>query len=219
MEGVINLLPELWQAVKETGIMLGIGLTLSGLLGAALGTTLFLWRDERLLNRPTLYAIVGGLINVVRSFPFVILMIASAPLARTLAGTTIGPIAASVPLAIAGTAYFARLVELSLSDVPGGVIEAALAFGASTTDIVFKVLLREARSGLVLGFTSLSVSYLSYSAAAGIIGGGGVGDLAIRYGYYRFQTDVMFVTVLGLVLFVQAVQTLGNFISRRIDMR
>jgi D-methionine transport system permease protein len=219
MESVVALLPELGQAAGETGIMLAIGLTLSGSLGGALGTALFLWRHQRLLNSPTLYSIVGGLVNVVRSFPFVILMIASAPLARALTGTTIGPVAASVPLSIAGIAYFARLVELSLSDVPGGVIESALAFGASTKDIVFKVLLTEARSGLVLGFTSLSVSYLSYSAAAGIIGVGGVGDLAIRYGYYRFQTDVMFVTVLGLVLFVQAIQTLGNFVSRRIDKR
>jgi D-methionine transport system permease protein len=219
MESVVALLPGLTQAVKETGIMLGIGLTLSGLLGGALGTALFLWRNERLLNSPTLYLIVGGLVNVVRSFPFVILMIASAPLARALTGTTIGPVAACVPLGIAGIAYFARLVELSLSEVPGGVIESAQSFGASTIDIVFKVLLTEARSGLVLGFTSLSVSYLSYSAAAGIIGGGGIGDLAIRHGYYRFQTDVMFVTVLGLVLFVQAIQTLGNFVSRQIDKR
>lgn len=219
MENVIAILPELRRAVQETAIMLGIGLTLSGLLGGALGTALFLWRNERLLNSPMLYFVVGSLVNIVRSFPFVILMIASAPLARALTGTTIGPVAASVPLTIAGIAYFARLVELSLSDVPGGVIEASQAFGASTTDIVFKVLLTEARCGLVLGFTSLSVSYLSYSAAAGIIGGGGVGDLAIRYGYYRFQTDVMLVTVLGLVLFVQAIQTLGNWISRRIDKR
>jgi D-methionine transport system permease protein len=219
MENIVALLPELGQAAKETGIMLGIGLTLSGLLGGALGTALFLWRNERLLNSPTLYSIVGGLVNVVRSFPFIILMIASAPLARALTGTTIGPVAASVPLSIAGIAYFARLVELSLSDVPGGVIESAQAFGASTMDIVFKVLITEARSGLVLGFTSLSVGYLSYSAAAGIIGGGGIGDLAIRHGYYRFQTDVMFVTVLGLVLFVQAIQMLGNFVSRHIDKR
>jgi D-methionine transport system permease protein len=219
MEGVATLLPELRQAVNETCVMLGIGLTLSGLLGGALGTALFLWRNERLLSSPAVYFVVGGLVNIVRSFPFVILIIASAPLARVLVGTTIGPVAASVPLTVAGIAYFARLVELSLSDVPSVVIEAAQAFGASTKDIVFKVLLIEARSGLVLAFTSLSVSYLSYSAAAGIIGGGGIGDLAIRYGYYRFQTDVVFVTVFGLVLFVQAIQTLGNRISRRIDKR
>lgn len=219
MDNLSVLLPELIQATKETGIMLAIGLTASGILGAALGIALFLWRTERLCKNRALYFIVGGVVNIVRSFPFVILMIAVGPLARVFAGTTIGPVAASVPLAIAGIAYYARLVELSLADVPKGVIEAAQALGASTKDIVLRVLLTEARSGLVLGFTALSVSYLSYSAAAGIIGGGGIGDLAVRYGYYRFQTDVMLVTVLGLVLFVQLVQAAGNYISRRIDKR
>lgn len=219
MEGILSILPELAQAAKETGIMLAIGLTLSGLLGGALGIALFLWRTPRLRRNPTLYFVVGGLVNIIRSFPFVILMIAVGPLARALTGSSIGPVAASVPLAIAGIAYFSRLVELSLSDVPKGVIEAAQALGASTRQIILKVLLTEARSGLVLGFTSLSVSYLSYSAAAGIIGGGGIGDLAIRYGYYRFQTDVMFITVIGLVLFVQLIQATGNHISRRIDKR
>lgn len=219
MESILPILPELWQATKETLTMLAIGLTLSGLFGGGLGILLFLWRREKLLHSPILYFTVGGVVNIVRSFPFVILMIAVGPLARILTGTTIGPVAASVPLAIAGTAYFARLVELSLSDVPKGVIEAAQALGASTRDIVFKVLLVEARSGLVLGFTSLSVSYLSYSAAAGIIGGGGIGDLAIRYGYYRFQTDVMLITVIGLVVFVQLVQASGSHISRKIDKR
>lgn len=219
MQEILNLLPELGQATRETGIMLGIGLTLSGIFGVALGTILFLWRQERLLHRPWLYFTVGGVVNIIRSFPFVILMIAAGPLARALTGTTIGPVAASVPLAIAGIAYYARLVELALSDVPRGVIEAAQALGASTREIVFNVLLVEARSGLVLGFTSLSVSYLSYSAAAGIIGGGGIGDLAIRYGYYRFQTDVMLVTVIGLVVVVQGIQALGNYTARIIDKR
>lgn len=219
MENLLAILPELAQAAKETGIMLVIGLTLSGLLGGALGIYLFLWRRERLLKSPVLYFVVGGIVNIVRSFPFVILMIAAGPLARILTGTTIGPVAASVPLSIAGIAYFSRLVELALSDVPKGVIEAAQALGASTRKIVFGVLLREARSSLVLAFTSLSVSYLSYSAAAGIIGGGGIGDLAIRYGYYRFQTDIMLITVIGLVVFVQALQATGNYISRRIDKR
>lgn len=219
MENITALLPELWQATKETLTMLAIGLSLSGIFGGLLGIFLFLWRREKLLHSPAAYYIVGGIVNIVRSFPFVILMIAAGPLARVLTGTTIGPVAASVPLAIAGIAYFARLVELSLSDVPKGVIEAAQALGASTRDIVTKVLLVEARSGLVLAFTSLSVSYLSYSAAAGIIGGGGIGDLAIRYGYYRFQTDVMLITVIGLVVFVQLVQAAGNHVSRKIDKR
>lgn len=219
MENLISLLPELQKAVLETFYMLILGLTTSTLFGGVIGVYLYLWKQERLLKNNTLHFIVGGLVNIVRSFPFVILMIAAGPLARIVVGTTIGPIAATVPLSIAGTAYFARLVELSLLEVPRGTIEAAQSMGATLPKIVFSVLLKEARSPLILGFTTLSISYLSYSAAAGIIGGGGVGDLAIRYGYYRFQSDIMIVTVLGLVLFVQLIQMTGNYISRRLDKR
>jgi D-methionine transport system permease protein len=219
MENLISLLPELKKAVLETLSMLGIGLTISTLFGGVIGVYLYLWKQERLLKNSTLHFIVGGLVNIIRSFPFVILMIAAGPVARTLTGSSIGPIAASVPLSIAGIAYFARLVELALLEVPRGTIEAAQSMGATLPKIVFSVLLREARSGLILGFTTLSISYLSYSAAAGIIGGGGVGDLAIRYGYYRFQTDIMIVTVLGLVLFVQIIQMVGNYVARLLDKR
>lgn len=219
MNNLISLLPELQKAVLETLSMLVIGLSASTLFGGTIGVFLYLWGQERLLKNSVMHFIVGGLVNIVRSFPFVILMIAAGPLARIVVGTTIGPLAASVPLAIAGTAYFARLVELALLEVPKGTIEAAQSMGATLPKIVFSVLLREARSSLVLGFTTLSISYLSYSAAAGIIGGGGVGDLAIRYGYYRFQTDIMIVTVVGLVVFVQIIQMIGNTVSRSIDKR
>lgn len=219
MENIRTILPELKQAIWETLVMLGIGLPLCGVIGGTLGVFLFLWRKNSLLASPVLYSIVGGGVNILRSFPFVILMIAALPLSRIVAGTTFGPVAASVPLTLAGIVYFARLVELSLSDVPRGVIEAAQALGASTRHIIFKVLLTEARSGIVLGFTSLSVGYLSYSAAAGMIGGGGIGDLAIRRGYQQFQTDVMFVTIAGLVIFVQVLQATGNAISRKLDKR
>lgn len=213
------LWPDLQKAILETLTMLGFGLTTSTLFGGLIGIYLYLWGQERLLKNSFLHFFIGGLVNIVRSFPFVILMIAAGPLARIVVGTTIGPIAATVPLSIAGTAYFARLVELALLDVPRGTIEAAQSMGATLPKIVFSVLLREARAGLILGFTTLSISYLSYSAAAGIIGGGGVGDLAIRYGYYRFQKDIMIITVIGLVLFVQIIQMSGNYISRRLDKR
>lgn len=219
MENVLSLLPEFLKAIQETFFMLAVGLSVSSILGGVTGVFLYLWGHERLLKNNSLHFIVGGIVNVVRSFPFVILMIAASPFARLITGTTIGPIAATVPLSIAGIAYFARLVELALLEVPKGTIEAAQSMGATIPRIVMSVLLPEARSSLVLGFTTLSISYLSYSAAAGIIGGGGVGDLAIRYGYYRFQTDIMIVTVVGLVVFVQILQMLGNMISRRIDKR
>lgn len=219
MEQLLTLLPDLQKAVIETLIMLGIGLSISIFFGGIIGIYLYLWGQERLLKNTFLHLVVGGIVNVVRSFPFVILMIAVSPLARLAVGTSIGPIAATVPLSIAGIAYFARLVEISLQDVSRGTIEAAQSMGATLPKIVFSVLIPEARVGLVLAVTTLSISYLSYSAAAGIIGGGGVGDLAIRYGYYRFQTDIMIVTVLFLVIFVQIIQMLGNTIARRLDKR
>jgi D-methionine transport system permease protein len=219
MENIINLLPEFTKAISETMFMLVVGLSVSCLLGGLVGVYLYLWGQEKLLKNTYLHFFIGGIVNIVRSFPFVILMIAAGPIARAVTGTTIGPIAATVPLSIAGIAYFARLVELALLEVPKGTIEAAKAMGATIPRIVFSVLIPEARSSLVLGLTTLSISYLSYSAAAGIIGGGGVGDLAIRYGYYRFQTDVMIATVIGLVVFVQILQMLGNTIARRIDKR
>jgi D-methionine transport system permease protein len=216
---LVSLVPEFALALRESILMLVISLSCSALLGGATGILLYLWGQDRLLKKAALRVSVGGAVNVIRSFPFVILMIATGPFARLIAGTSIGPIAAAVPLSIAGTAYFARLVELSLLEVPRGTVEASLAMGASLPKIVFSVLLIEARASLILGFTALSISCLSYSAAAGVIGGGGIGDLAIRYGYYRFQTHVMVVTVIGMVLFVQTIQTLGNYFSRRSDKR
>ncbi|RYZ51350.1 MAG: ABC transporter permease [Proteobacteria bacterium] len=214
-----EFLGELWQAVLETLTMLVVGLSIAGVLGLGIGTALYWWNHKLLGQSPWTYRIVGTLVNIVRSFPFVILMIAVIPLSRLLTGSSIGALAATVPLSIAGTAYFARLVELSLNEVPDSILEAGTAMGASKKNLIFSVIYSEARSTLVLGFTSLSVSYLSYTAAAGIIGGGGIGDLAIRYGYYRFQTDVMIVTVIGLIIAVQIFQALGNLTARLLDKR
>lgn len=214
-----EFLAELWQAVLETLTMLAFGLSIAGVFGLALGTALYWWNHKLLGKSTWTYHIVGTLVNIVRSFPFVILMIAVIPLSRFLTGSSIGALAATVPLSIAGTAYFARLVELALNEVPDSILEAGTAMGATKKNLIFGVIYSEARSTLVLGFTSLSVSYLSYTAAAGIIGGGGIGDLAIRYGYYRFQTDVMIVTVVGLIICVQIFQALGNLTARLLDKR
>jgi D-methionine transport system permease protein len=171
------------------------------------------------MARPALFKVLNWLINTVRSFPFIVLLVALVPFTRSLAGTSIGPVAAAVPLSIAAIPYFARLVEQSVREVPRGVIEAAQAMGASELQIITRVLLLEARSGLTLGLTVLAISVLSYSAVAGVVGGGGIGDLAIRYGYYRFETDVMVVTVALLVVLVQFIQFTGNTIARRVDHR
>ena len=219
LEQFLLVAPELWRAFGETLLMLGIGLSAAVLLGGPLGVALFLSDSGEPGRARRLGQALGWLVNTVRSFPFIILMVALVPLTRAVAGTSIGPLAASVPLSFAAIPYFARLVELQLHEVPRGVIEAAEAMGATRLQIVTRVLLLEARSGLVLALTVLAISFLSYSAVAGVVGGGGIGDLAIRYGYYRFETDVMVITVALLVAMVQLIQFGGGRIARRLDKR
>ena len=218
-ENISAILPELWISIGQTGLMLALALSSALLIGGPLGVLLFLTGRGQSLEQPAANALLGWLVNTVRSFPFIILLVALVPFTRVIAGSSIGPVAAAVPLSIAAIPYFARLVEQSLREVPRGVIEAAHAMGASELQIVLRVLLREARSGLVLALTVLAVSFLSYSAVAGVVGGGGIGDLAIRYGYYRFQTDVMVLTVALLIVLVQAIQFAGNTLARRLDKR
>ena len=218
-ENLISLLPELGTAALQTFTMLAIGLSAAVLIGGPLGVLLFLVGDGQSLHNRPLAVFLGWLVNTIRSFPFIILLVALVPFTRFIVGTSIGPLAAAVPLSIAAIPYFARLVEQSFREVPRGVIEAAHAMGASELQIIIRVLLVEARSGLVLALTVLAISFLSYSAVAGVVGGGGIGDLAIRYGYYRFQTDVMSITVALLIALVQIIQFTGNRIARHIDKR
>jgi len=219
VDTLIQILPELGVALAQTFMMLGIALASSILLGGPLGILLFLTGPGQSLQNPVLFHVLSWTVNTVRSFPFIILLVALVPFTRAVVGTSIGPVAAAVPLSFAAIPYFARLVEQCLREVPRGVIEAAHASGASEWQIVRRVLLVEARSGIALALTVLAVSFLSYSAVAGIVGGGGIGDLAIRYGYYRFQTDVMVITVALLIVLVQAIQFVGNTVARRIDKR
>jgi len=216
---IAAMLPELWTAFLQTALMLGIGLSSAVLIGGPLGVLLFLFADGQALQNRKLALVLGWCVNTVRSFPFIILMVALVPVTRSLAGTSIGPLAAAVPLSFAAIPYFARLVEQNLREVPRGVIEAAQSMGASEFQIVLRVLLPEARAALVLSLTVLAISFLSYSAVAGVVGGGGIGDLAIRYGYYRFETDVMVFTVVILVALVQLIQLTGNRVARRLDKR
>jgi len=222
-EKFLLVAPDLWRAFGETLLMLGIGLSAAVLVGGPLGVALFLHSSAEpgrgLSVGRGIGQVLGWLVNTVRSFPFIVLMVALVPFTRIVAGTSIGPLAASVPLSIAAIPYFARLVEQQLHDVPRGVIEAAEAMGATRLQIVTRVLLLEARSGLVLALTVLAISFLSYSAVAGVVGGGGIGDLAIRYGYYRFETDVMVITVAILIAMVQLIQFGGGRIARRLDKR
>nr|WP_315041686.1 methionine ABC transporter permease [uncultured Moraxella sp.] len=210
---------EIWQAFLDTLIMVGISTVVSVVFGTLLGVALFMTSKNQLAENKLFYSILGNVTNLMRAFPFVILMIVIIPATRLLAGTTIGPVAASVALSLAGLFYFARLVEQNLRDVPRGIIEAGQSMGASNWTIISKILLVESRASLILSITTLTISLLSYSAAAGMIGGGGLGDLAIRYGYNRYQNDVMIFMVVLLVLIVIIIQGIGNFLAEKLDKR
>ncbi|MFM9901294.1 MAG: methionine ABC transporter permease [Polaromonas sp.] len=201
----------------ETMAMVGISGVVGALLGVPLGVYLRLSDTGGVLHNSLANRVVGGIVNAVRSTPFIILLVAIIPLTRFITGSSIGTAAAVVPLTIAAAPFVARLVEASLREVDHGLIEAAQAMGATTRQIVMKVLLPEALPGIVAGLTITLVSLTGYSAMAGAIGGGGLGDLGIRYGYQRFLPEVMLAVVAVLVLFVQAVQSLGDWAVRRLS--
>lgn len=201
----------------ETLVMVGISGALGALIGIPLGVSLRLTDRGGVLESAAFNRTVGGLVNAVRSTPFIILLVAIIPFTRLLTGSSIGTAAAVVPLTLAAAPFVARLVEASLREVDSGLIEAAQAMGATVPQIVFKVLLPEAVPGIVAGLTITLVSLTGYSAMAGAIGGGGLGDLGIRYGYQRFLPEVMLAVVLLLIAFVQAVQSLGDWFVRRLS--
>ncbi len=201
----------------ETLAMVAVSGAIGALVGIPLGVFLRLTDRGGVLEHPGANRVVGSLVNAVRSTPFIILLVAIIPFTRLIAGSSIGTAAAVVPLTIAAAPFVARLVEASLREVDHGLIEAALAMGASTRQIVCKVLLPEALPGIVGGLTITLVSLTGYSAMAGAIGGGGLGDLGIRYGYQRFLPEVMLAVVLVLILFVQVVQSLGDWLVRRLS--
>jgi D-methionine transport system permease protein len=212
-----DLLPDLLKAFAETFQMVGVGLVASLLIGLPLGLFLYVTERGLFLENKAAHLSASFVVNVLRSIPFVILLVLLLPLTQLLLGSTIGPAAASVPLAVAAVAFYARLVHASLWEVDRGVIEAATAAAATPLQIVRLVLLPEALPGLLRGLTVTAVSLIGFSAMAGIVGGGGVGDLAIRFGYYRYETKVMVITVLVLIVLVQGVQMAGDFIARRAD--
>ena len=218
-EHLADMQEEIVQAAIETALMLGIGLGAALLFGLPLGVLLYLTRRGNMADNPWLHGVLSWVVNLVRSFPFIILMVVLSGFTRVVAGTSIGPLAAAVPLSFAAIPYFARLAEQSLREIPRGVLEAAQAMGASPLQIIVKVLLVEARAGLIAGFTMLTISFLSYSAVAGVVGGGGIGDLAIRYGYQRYDTVVLVAMSLLLIVLVQGIQLAGNYAAARLDKR
>lgn len=201
----------------ETGYMVLASAVLASIIGIPLGIILTVTRKGHILPNAAVNSVLGVIVNATRSTPFIILMVAIIPLTRVLVGSSIGTTAAIVPLTISAAPFIARVIESSLLEIDHGVIEAAQSMGASPLQIIWKVLLPESLHSIVLGITLAVIALIGYSAMAGVLGGGGLGDLAIRYGYQRFQPDVMIVTVVILILLVQLIQYLGDTISKKLN--
>ncbi|WP_129595965.1 methionine ABC transporter permease [Anaerophilus nitritogenes] len=209
----------LTPSLLETLYMVFVSVFFTILLGLPLGIILVITREDHILPNSWLNQILSYMINITRSIPFIILMIFIMPFTRLIVGTTIGTKAVIVPLILATTPFFARVVESSIKEIDWGVVEAAISMGATPIQIILKVLLPESMSSLVLGITITIINVLGYSAMAGAIGGGGLGYLAISYGYHRYQTNVMIATVILLIVLVQIIQSTGNKIAQIINKK
>ncbi len=207
------------QATLDTLYMVAVSGVIATLLGLPLGVMLYVTRPRQILAMPVLNQVLGIITNIGRSIPFIILMVAIIPFTRMLVGTSIGINAASVPLTIAAIPFVARLIEGALNEISPGLIESAQSMGATPWQIITKVLIPEARGGIITGLTITLVTLVSYSAMAGAVGGGGLGDLGIRYGYNRFNPPIMLITVVILVVLVQGFQSLGDYLVRKSDRK
>ena len=214
-----EVLPLLSKALGETIYMVVVSMAIASAIGVPLGVLLHTTAKGQILENVVINQAVGSVVNAVRSIPFIILMVAIIPLTRFIVGSAIGTTAAIVPLVIASIPFIGRQVETSLKEVPAGLVEAAQSMGATPLQIISKVLLPEAMPGIVSQLTTVIIALVGESAMAGAIGGGGLGDLAIRYGYQRFRPEVMLATVVVLIVLVQAVQFVGNTLAKKLDKR
>ena len=214
-----EMMPLLSKALGETIYMVIVSMAISTAIGVPLGVLLHVTARGGILDAPMVNRFVGSIVNAVRSIPFIILMVAIIPLTRLIVGSAIGTTAAMVPLVIASVPFIGRQVETSLREVPHGLVEAALAMGATPMQIITRVLLPESMPGIVSQLTTVIIALVGESAMAGAIGGGGLGDLAIRYGYQRFRPDIMIATVVILIVLVQLVQFAGNALAARLNKR
>lgn len=214
-----EIFPLLSKALGETIYMVVVSMVIASAIGVPLGVLLHTTAKGQILENVVINQTVGSIVNAVRSIPFIILMVAIIPLTRFLVGSAIGTTAAIVPLVIASIPFIGRQVETSLKEVPAGLVEAAQSMGATPFQIISRVLLPEAMPGIVSQLTTVIIALVGESAMAGAIGGGGLGDLAIRYGYQRFRPEVMLATVVVLIVLVQLVQFVGNTLAKRLDKR
>lgn len=213
---LINIMVE---GTIESLYMTVVSTILAYVFGIPLGVVLFITDKDGIAENGAVNKVLGVIVNLLRSVPFIILLVAILPFTRFVVGTTIGATATIVPLVVAATPFVARMVESSLKEVSGGVIEAALSMGSNVLQIITKVLLPEAKPSLIVGSTIAITTILGYSAMAGFVGGGGLGAIAINYGYYRYQEDIMFITVILLVIVVQIFQETGMKIASGTDKR
>lgn len=212
-----NLIQMIWESTLDTLLMVLVSGGIGAVFGIPLGILLFISDKKSFLPMPAFNTILGTLINALRSVPFIILLVAIIPFTRLIVGSSIGTAAAIVPLTLAVAPFMARIVETSLREVDKGLVEAAQAMGATNLQIITKVLLPEALPGIVAGLTISIISLIGYSAMAGAVGGGGLGDLGIRYGYQRFMPEVMWTVVFVLIFLVQGIQSFGDWLVRRLS--
>lgn len=214
-----DMIPLLSKALGETVYMVAVSMAIASLIGIPLGVLLHTTSKGQILEAAAFNKGLGTVVNAIRSIPFIILMVAIIPLTRAIVGSAIGTTAAMVPLVIASIPFIGRQVETSLKEVPYGLVEAAQSMGATPFQIIWNVMLPEARASITAQLTTVIISLVGESAMAGAIGGGGLGDLAIRYGYQRFRPEVMIATVVILILLVQLVQLIGNTIAKKLDKK
>ncbi|WP_156291639.1 methionine ABC transporter permease [Oceanobacillus salinisoli] len=217
VQHLVELIPEINESFLQTLYMISIALAVAIIFGLPIGILIFITDKGLFLQNGIVNQVLGFIVNMIRSIPFIILLVALIPLTDFLVNTTIGPKAASVPLSVAAIPFFARLVETALRKIDYGVIEAAIAAGGTPWMIIKDVLLPEAKSGIISGITITVVSLVGTSAMAGVVGGGGIGDLAIRFGYYRYDDTIMITTVVILIVFVQLIQLIGDKIAKAVD--
>lgn len=214
-----DLKSALIKAFKETIFMSGISLLAAAVIGGILGLFLYTTNNRFFIRNRVINQVTSSIINVVRGIPFLILLILLIPISKAIVHTTIGATAVVIPLSVAAICFFARLADASFSDVNQGVIEAAVATGASKSEVILWILFPEALPSLVKNITVTAVSLIGFSAMAGTVGGGGIGDLAIRYGYQRYQTDVMLICVALLIILVESIQLIGDLIAKLLDKK
>ena len=214
-----DMIPLLTKALGETVYMVAVSMVIATAIGVPLGVLLHTTAKDQMLECLALNRVLGAVVNAVRSIPFIILMVAIIPLTRLIVGSSIGTTAAMVPLVLASIPFIGRQVETSLMEVPAGIVEAAESMGATPYQIISRVLLPEAMPNIVAQLTTVVIALVGESAMAGAIGGGGLGDLAIRYGYQRFRPEIMIATVIILIIMVQIVQFAGNSLAKRLNKK